>query len=341
MTRQILVIVALGVVTALSPASGVKAGEGVVVYTAHDRGFTEPIFKQFEAKTGIKVRAKYDTESTKTVGLVNTIRFEKDRPRCDVFWNNEIVNTICLQAEGLLAPCPTEAAKAFPAIFRDPKDHWTGFAARARVLLVNTDLVKPADEPKSIFDLTDAKWKGKVGIAKPLFGTTATHAACLFAVLGETKAKAFFAALKANDVKVEAANSNVAINVGAGRLAVGLTDTDDAINELESKRPVKIVYPDAGPDDLGTLFIPNTLALVRGAPNAANGRRLIEYLLSPEVEIALARGEAAQIPLNPAVTEKTRVKTPREVKAMPVDFAKAAEQFAAVATYLKDTFLAE
>ncbi len=203
---------------------GPKPAE-VVVYTALDRGFSEPILREFERQTGIKCRAKYDTEADKTIGLVNTIRFEKGRPRGDVFWNNEIVNTLRLKDEGLLAPYRPQAATNFPATFRDSEDCWTGFAARARVFLVNTNLVKEGEEPKSIYDMADPKWEGRVGIAKPLAGTTASHAACLFATLGEKRAKEFFRSLKRNKVRIETGNKTVAVNVAAGRLAFGLTDT--------------------------------------------------------------------------------------------------------------------
>ena len=332
---------------ALAAASVCAIGQGcrsahqpvVVVYTALDKAFSEPILKGFERRTGIRVLAKYDVEATKTVGLVNAIRAERARPRCDVFWNNEIVNTLRLKTEGLLQPHGSRAAQAFPAAFRDPDGLWAGFAARARVLLVNTSLVQAGHEPTSIRSLADPKWKGKAGIARPLFGTTATHAAVLFAMLGETKAREFFAALKRNDVQVQAGNKQCALQVAAGKLAFGLTDTDDAIIEVERGMPVKIVYPDAQPAEIGVLFIPNTLALVRGAPHPDAGRRLIDYLLSPEVEIALAAAPSAQIPLNPSVSVETRVKTPKDVRAMPVDFARAAAAFKKTASYLEAEFL--
>ena len=100
-----------------------------MVYTALDRGFSEPILNRFESATGIRVRSKYDSEATKTVGLVNAIRAEHARPRCDVFWNNEIVNTIRLQQEGLLQAYRPQAAEAYPEQFRDPDGYWSGFAA--------------------------------------------------------------------------------------------------------------------------------------------------------------------------------------------------------------------
>lgn len=321
------------------PDRAPATGQEVVVYTALDRGFSEPILDRFEAETGIRVRAKYDTESTKTVGLVNALRAEAERPRCDVFWNNEIVNTIRLKEEGLLAPYQPAAAASFPETFRDPDHTWTGLAARARVFLVNTDLVQPGTEPRSLEDMTAETWRGKVGIAKPLFGTTASHAACLRWSLGPEAFQSFFEALRDNDVSVEAGNKQVALAVSSGKLAFGLTDTDDAIIEVESGKPVKIVYPDSGDKQAGTLFIPNTVALIRNAPNPEAGQRLIEYLLSPEVEIALAQAESAQIPVNPEVDVETRVKTPAEIHAMPVDFNAAADHFAPAATYLQESFL--
>ncbi|MCH7884555.1 MAG: extracellular solute-binding protein [Planctomycetes bacterium] len=311
----------------------------VVVYTALDRGFAEPILEKFEATTGIKVAAQYDTESTKTIGLVNRIRAEKNRPRCDVFWNNEIVNTIRLKNEGLLQPCSPVEATNYPPQYRDPDGYWYGFAARARVLIVNTDLVPTEERPVSIFDLTDPRYRGRIGIAKPLFGTTASHMACLFATLGEPKAQEFLKRLKHNHVRILAGNKTCAVEVAAGRLAFALTDTDDAIIELESGKPVEIIYPDGDSDGIGTLFIPNTLALVKGGPHPEAGERLINFLLSASVEEMLAKGPSAQIPLRRNSQTLARVKTPQQVKTLDVDFHKAALAFEKAARYIQLHFL--
>jgi iron(III) transport system substrate-binding protein len=314
----------------------------VVVYTALDREFSEPILEAYEARTATRVDAKYDAESTKTVGLTNTIIAEATRPRCDLFWNNEVLNTLRLKKRGLLATWTPPNAADFPANFRAKDGTWYGFAARARVLIVNTQLIpRESDRPTGIDDLIDPKWKGKIAIAKPLFGTTATHATCLFAVLGEAKAKAYFSALKANGVKVVSGNKQVAIDVAAGRLAFGLTDTDDAIGEVEAGHPVVIIYPDSGPDGLGTLFIPNTLAILKNAPHPQAAEALAIDLLKPDVEEALAKGPSAQIPLNAKVTTKLRVETPKTVRAMAVDFEAAAELWDTVSTYLVAEFGAE
>lgn len=163
-------------------------------------------------------------------------------------------------------------------------------------------------------------------MAKPLFGTTATHAACLFAVWGDQEARLFFEAVRER-VQIFPGNRQVAQAVSQGRLLFGLTDTDDAIVEIERGMPVAIVYPDQEVGGLGTLFIPNTLGLLRGAPHSKEGQRLIDFLLSPDTERKLSESESAQIPLQNNVVASRRVSTPAEVSAMQVDFADAARHW--------------
>ena len=331
----LLAALALGglAVTRLS----VPDGPLVVVYTALDEEFSGPIFARFTAQTGIRVLAKFDTESTKSVGLTQALLAERARPRCDVFWNNEIVNTLRLDRAGLLGEYASPAAADFPTQFRDEANHWFGFAARARVFLVNTELVEAQSRPKSITDLCDPQWKDRVGIAKPLAGTTASHAACLFAVWGQERAEQFFRRLKAI-VRIMGGNKQVAQAVGRGELAWGLTDTDDALVEIEMGSPVVIVYPDQGADELGTLFIPNTVAIIRGAPHRESAEKLVDFLLSAEVEEALAAGPSGQIPLRPGVKKSDRVESPATVRAMDVDFSQAAEAWNAAAHSLRSIF---
>jgi len=312
------------------------SGPEVVVYSALDREFSEPILEDFEKETGITVRPVYDVESTKTVGLTNRIIQEAARPQCDLFWNNEILNTLRLQKERLLEVYRSPAAAAYPDMARSPKGTWHGFAARARVLIVNTDRLPEGERPRSILDLTKRKWRGRCGIAKPLAGTTASHAACLFAHWGDQKAKEFFRRLEENEVKILSGNKQVAIEVAGGQIDFGLTDTDDAIIEQEQGRPVAIVYPDQAEGEMGTLFIPNTLAVIRGGPNPAAARKLVDWLLRPEIEARLAAGPSAQIPLNPECEAEVRVETPRTIRAMQVDFDAAAEKWDTAAAFLRD-----
>jgi iron(III) transport system substrate-binding protein len=314
-----------------------EAPPEVVVYTALDQEFSRPIFEEFTRQTGIVVKAKYDAESTKTVRLTQEILAERKRPRCDLFWNNEIINTYRLENAGLLRPYNTRAAAAYPSTTRSANGTWHGFAGRARVLIVNTNQIPPERRPRSIRDLTDPQWYERCGIAKPLFGTTATHAACLFATWGDEEAKDFFRGVKRN-ARIMSGNRQVAEAVAGNSLAFGLTDTDDAVIEIAKGMPVTIVYPDQRPGEAGTLFIPNTLSLIEGSPNPRQAEKLLDYLLSAGVERRLAEGPSAQIPLQVGVEASPRVKSASQVKAMDVDWEAAAKKWDAAAEFLKTEF---
>ena len=332
------ILAAWALLVAIGCGGGSASRPEVVAYVALDQEFAEPVLDDSARKVGVEVRPKFDIESTKSFGLTARIIAEADRPRADLFWNNEILNTLRLKRLGLLAPFDPPGAKAIPEAFRDRDKTWYGFAARARILLVNTRLVALADRPSGLGDLVKPQWKGKVGLAKPMFGTTATHAACLFVAWGDDRAKAYFRGLKANGARVLSGNKQVAVAVGSGALAVGLTDTDDALGEIAAGSPVAIIYPDRRPGELGTLFIPNTLALVRGAPHRESAVALAAQLLGPEAERALARGPSGQIPLRLDVEADPRVETPRTVTPMAADFEAAAQAWDRVASFLADEF---
>jgi iron(III) transport system substrate-binding protein len=327
---------------AIIAAGCTPAASKVTLYSAQDREFAEPMFADIEARLRLSVVAKFDTEANKSVALANEIIAERDRPRCDVHWNNEPIQTIRLARMGIFERYESShAIQGFPEWSRPSHRTWQAFAARGRVLIVNTDLVPESKRPTSIFDMCDPAWKGRVAMAKPLFGTTATHAAALFEALGETAAKSFFNNVRANQVALLAGNKPVAVRVAAGEFAFGLTDTDDAIIELLAKKPVAIVFPDRnGHRDhpkLGVLYLPNTLALIKNGPNLEGGKLLIDELLKNEFR--LARGGGYQIPLragsdpvHPALLR------PEQVKCMDIDFERVADRWESVQEYLRNEF---
>jgi len=315
----------------------------VIVYCAWDREFSLPILKSFTKETGIEVIPKFDTEATKSVGLFQDLLNEKLLPRCDVYWNNEIINTIRLAEQGVTASYQSPSAAPYPKQYKSAAHKWYAFAARARVILVNTDLVSRTDRPDSILDLTNPKWKAKLAMAKPQFGTTATHAACLFQAWGKDKAERFFEQLHVNAVHIVKGNKQVAEGVGNGVYHLGLTDTDDAMGEVRAGKPVAIVFPDADapPESgMGALFIPNSLSLIRSSPNPKGGQKLIDYLLSQDVEKRLAESPACQIPLNPnvKVVLPEPMRPALSVTQMKVDFESAAEKWNAAQEFVTSLF---
>lgn len=311
------------------------AQQTVVVYTSVDDVFARPVAEQFQKATGIEVKLVPDTEETKSAGLLNRLIAEKTRPQCDVFWSGDPVRAGILKNKGVSAAYESSAADGLPVQFSDPQRHFVSFSTRARVIIYNTNLCPAGQEPKSIHDLIDAKWKGRTCLANPLFGTTSMHAAAWFETMGEDKAKAFFAALAANHVKMLSSNGEVKRRVAAGDFAFGLTDTDDAVGALLEGKPVGFVLPDQDKD--GTLLVPNAAVFIAGAPHADNGKRFIDYLLSADTEKALAASEAAQIPLRSGVPGPAQLPPLDKIKAMTVDYAKLAERLDALQNgFLKD-----
>ena len=273
----------------------------VTIYTSVDQVYSEPVLRAFEAETGIRVNALYDAEAAKTVGLVNRLIAEKEAPLADVFWNGEFSQTLALKEEGVLAPYAAPPAADLPALFVDPEGFWTAFGGRARVLFVNTDMMAEADWPRSIFDLP-ARAR-ELALANPLFGSTATHAAALAAALGPEEALGYFEALKAGGARVVDGNAVVRDMVAAGRVPMGLTDTDDACVSILKGAPVAVVFLDQEAGGLGTLVVPNTVALIADAPHPDLGKVLADYLLSPETEAAMIESGWVQIPSRPSPVE--------------------------------------
>jgi iron(III) transport system substrate-binding protein len=185
-------------------------------------------------------------------------------------------------------------------------------------------------------------------MARPQFGTSATQASCLFEVLGRDAATTYYKGLKTNGIQIAPGNKQVAEWVGQGRtpggqrVDVGVTDTDDALEEIAAGRHVAMIFPDREAADkrMGTLYIPNTLAIIRNGPNPVAARRLVDYLLSPEIEAKLATGASHQIPLNREVHADLPpgLETPATARPMRVDFATAANLWEEVQTFLRNEF---
>jgi len=315
-----LCICAAVVAAAGLPAAGAEsAAEGeVVVYTSTDQVEARRVFDAFQEATGIEVKPVFDTEAQKTTGLAMRLLAEKERPVADVFWNNELSRTLMLIDEGVFEPYLSEAAAGIPARWKDEGGMWTAFSWRARVIVYNTEMLSAAEAPQTLEELTHEKWRGKVSIANPLFGTTASHTAALACAMGEEAALEWFRRLAENGVRVYEGNSVVRDAVANGEIPVGLTDTDDVLTGKSRGMKIDMVFPDQGPGGMGTFIIPNSLALVKGAPHPAAARRLVDFLLCEECERMFSDPERGQFPVRPAPAGEAGV--PRDVKAMEVDW---------------------
>ncbi len=294
----------------------------VVVYTTTDQVEARKIFDAFERETGIEVKPVFDTEAQKTTGLAMRLMAEKSRPQADVFWNNELSRTLMLFDEGVLAPYQSPSAADIPDRWKDDSGKWASFSWRARVIVYNTEKVTAEDAPKTLEELAAAKWKNQVAIANPLFGTTACHTAGLADVWGEDKALEYFVRLRANGARVYEGNSVVRDAVAGGEVLVGLTDTDDVMAGKARGMKIEMVFPDQG-EGSGTLVIPNSVALVAGAPHEKEARQLADYLLSRDVERVFSAGGTGQFPVRDDLAAGIP-EAPRDLRVLAVDWASVA-----------------
>jgi iron(III) transport system substrate-binding protein len=268
----ILAVLLVGFLPAL-PLGAAKPSREVVAYCAQDQVYAEPIFRAFEKQTGIKVRAVYDSEAVKTVGLANRLLAERKHPQCDLFWGNEEMRTRQLAVQG---------------IFR-PTNGWTAFGYRSRRIVINTNKVSLASAPQSLLELTNAVWRGKVALAYPQFGTTGAHFSALRQFWGDAPWQAWCRALAANKPLLVDGNSVVVKMVGGGEASVGLTDSDDITEGQQNGLPIV-----AQPMSAETLLIPNTVAVIRGAAHPEAAQQLFEYLQRPDITQQLVAAHALE-----------------------------------------------
>ena len=100
--RIIIYIFLVGLIPVLFIAGcGQRDTNEVVVYVSEDQVFSEPILRDFEVDTGIRVMAVYDTEETKSTGVMNRLIAEKNNPQADVYWANEPIRVIILKQKGI------------------------------------------------------------------------------------------------------------------------------------------------------------------------------------------------------------------------------------------------
>jgi iron(III) transport system substrate-binding protein len=314
-------VVLLGIWFSFLPGSGADA-KTLVVYCAHDRVFAEQILDDFTRKTGIRVQTRYDTEATKSLGLINLIVQERPHPRCDVFWNNELLGMVELHEQGLLEPHPGSGWQRMPERYRDANGHWVGFAARMRVSIFNTQQVSATEETLLSLLMLEPS---RLAMAKPLFGTTLTHYTVLWHVWGGDRLMMWHQDLRLRGLREVDGNAAVKDIVARGTCDAGLTDTDDVFVALDEgfsveMLPIRVVDDESdgkiadgeGGSSTFTICIPNTVGIIHGTKRRDAAEQLVDFLASAETELALARSKSRQVPLGPVDTSQL----PEEVQKL-------------------------
>lgn len=326
--KSIAVVIAAAILTACGRR------DALVVYVSADEQVARPLIAEFERKTGIAVDPVFDTEATKTTGLAQRLRAERDRPRADVFWSSEIAFPIALAEEGILVPIASPTLAAWPEAHRDPENRWYAFAARARVIVFAPDRVAEGDRPATWQDLARERWAGRVAMADPRFGTTRTHFGAMKSAWDRRAMPGYFESwlegLAENRATVlTSGNAGVVQAIVEGSADVGMTDSDDVIAFRRNGASVDWVLArharDPNEPGSGPLLIPNVAGLVAGSAREQEARAFLEFLISPEAEAMLRDSASGNWPLGPGVDPPSRDGAAVLIgDALRVDWAAAA-----------------
>ncbi len=275
----------------VAACGGEPAGEPndktITLYSGRNEALIKPLLEKFTAQSGIEVQTRYGT----TAQMAAQLAEEGDKSPAEAFLAQDAGALGAVNKKGMFAALPAEVTAKVPEGYRARDGKWVGVTARSRVLVYNPTLVSEDDLPASVFDLTDPKWKGKVGVA-PTNGSFQAFVTAVRVQHGEEKAKEFFTALKANDAQIRENNIAIVEDVDAGRIPVGLVN-HYYLGEIAKERGTTPEKLNAklhffGPGDSGGMVNVSGIGVLNRSASDSDVRALVEYLLGPEAQTYFA-----------------------------------------------------
>ena len=312
------VILAAVCILAVGPGSA-GSEETLTIYSGRSQKLVSGLFKAFSEETGIRVKVRY----AKTAALANQILEERSQSPADLFFAQDSGALGAVAEQGLFRPLPTDILNEVPASFRSAKGEWVGLSGRARVLAYSTQRLSDDDLPKSIFDLTDAKWKGRIGLPP----TNASFRAFVTAMrvrAGDKKTLAWLKGIVANEPKYYAKNTPTVKAIADGEIDVGLVNHYYLYRFIQKegpKFPVRNYYFPNG--DIGALINVAGVGILKSSKKPAQAERFIRFVLSRAGQKILVEGNneypvVKGFPLNP----KRGLRDVREIKTPAIDLGK-------------------
>ena len=292
-----------GIALALGFGSMASA-ETLTIYSGRGEALVAPLIAQFEAETGIETQVRYGSTSEMATLLME----EGAKTPADVFWAQDA------GALGALAPqfaaLPASVNETVLEVFRDPSDKWVATSGRTRVLVHSTERVQEADLPKSIADLADPKYKGRVAWA-PTNGSFQAFVTAFRLTHGDEAAKSWLEAMKANDTQVFKNNGTQIESIANGEVDYGLVNNYylGRYTAKDEKFPVDMTHFAAG--DIGNLVLVAGAGVIDASDNKDAAQKFIDFLLSPAAqqyitlqgnEYPVRKGVIPQATLEPLAT---------------------------------------
>jgi len=258
-----------------APDSGSDGdGRKLVVYSGRNENLVRPLIDRFAEESGIKVEVRY----ADTTELTATLLEEGDATPADVFFAQDAGALAALAAEGRLAELAPRVADDVDPRFVDPDDRFTGVTGRARTFAYDPAEIPELEVPRSIFEVADPKWKGRLGLA-PANASFVSHMSALRVEFGDEKVKKFLADLAANEPQLFDSNTLVVQSVAAGEVDLGLVNHYYALNEMRERpdSPVVNAFPKEG------AFVNVAgVGILEGAEHRDEADEFVAFLLSQE-----------------------------------------------------------
>jgi iron(III) transport system substrate-binding protein len=295
------VLALLALALAACGGDGGGSGDGTLtIYSGREEELVGPLIEKFEQASGTTVEVRYGDSAE----LAATIAEEGDNSPADVFFAQDPGSLGAVEERGQLASLDESAVERVPERFRDPDGRWVGTSGRVRVIAYNTEELSEAEVPDSVLDLTDPKWKGKIGFPP----TNASFQAFVTAMRlsdGDESTRRWLEGIKANDPKLYERNTPVVEAVAAGEIQLGLVNHYYLylVKEENADAPVANHYLNG--DDPGALVSVAGVGVLESADSKEEAADFVDYLLSEEGQrFYVDQAEEAEYPLIDGVQPK-------------------------------------
>ena len=235
-------------------SSGSENADRLTVYCGRLQELIQPLLDDFTEETGIEVDARYGDSSD----LALLLDEEGDQSPADVFLSQSPGAMGYLDSQKMLDELPEDVLGLVPIRFRAADGDWVGVSGRVRVLAYNPDLVDESDLPDSVFDLTDPKYRGQVGVAPPN-ASFQDFITSMRELEGDEVTEKWLAGMTANDARPYPNNVAQLEAIGRGEIKYGLVN-DYYLYEAQAQNPDiaarNYYFPNA---DLGSLILSTTV----------------------------------------------------------------------------------
>ena len=271
----------VGILSLFLTVSAVNATDTkeLVIYSGRSKGLVHPIIKQFEKETGITVKVRYGNTAQLAVALLE----EGEKSNADLFWAQDAGALGAVSKEDLFQVLPESILSKVPDKFRNAEGTWTATSGRARVLAYAPERVNAEELPKSVFDLTDEKWKGRVGWA-PQNASFQAFVTAMRVIVGEEKAEEWLRGMKANGAKSYPKNTPIIRGLAAEEIDLGLPNHYYLMRfkKSDSGFPVEQTFFGAG--DPGNLVNVAGIGVLKSSNHTEAVSSFVQFLLSPKVQ---------------------------------------------------------